>query len=160
MASSINQVDEDEHARGWYHAWRHTQYSWRGWGFDSRPRLYHPAGLRYRPGEQYFAVDGLGRKETGNTPYACTINPSSGKFERLCVQTRDSFCTLGNSTWDRTVIRSAAAPLFRLGTYPLKGIPPQKRHDMNSWTFEDWVSVSLRWTAASFGIIIVVSHVP
>src|SRR5438552_752773 len=103
MASSINQADEDEleplpeyianfdDARGWYHAWRYTQHSWRGWGFDSRPRLYHPARLRYRPGERYFAVDGLGRKETGNTPYACTINPSSGKFERLCVQTRDSF---------------------------------------------------------------------
>jgi hypothetical protein len=100
---------------GWYYAWTRTEYSWRGWSDDSRPvRLYYPASLQYNVQDDYNAIDGMGRQIPGNQPFACTINPSSGKFERLCVQTRDSFCTLDNSTWDRTVIRNTAPRLFRL----------------------------------------------
>jgi hypothetical protein len=149
--------------KGWIYAWIHTKYAWR-WREDnrqfmpSRPRLYYPAQLQYKPGETYFAVDGLGRQfRDGNRQFECTINPSSGKFERLCVQARDEFCTFGNSTWDRTVIRNTAPSPFRLATFPFKGIPLERRYTRSSWTSPDIISVTYRWILASLGIIILVS---
>jgi hypothetical protein len=143
---------------GWYHAWTRTEHSWRGWGDESRPvRLYYPASLQYNAQDGYNAIDGMGRQIPGDQPYACTINPSSGKFERLCVQTRDSFCTLENSTWDRTIIRNIAPRLFRLANFPLQAVPPAKRHQIKEWTREDWISVVIRWIPASLGIVILVS---
>jgi hypothetical protein len=130
---------------GWYHAWARTEHSWRGWGDESRPvRLYYPASLQYNAQDNYNAIDGLGRQIPGDQPYACTINPSSGKFERLCVQTRDSFCTLENSTWDRTIIRNTAPRLFRLANFPLQAIPPAKRNQIKAGFLHRWGS-SFSW---------------
>jgi len=130
------------------------------WGDESRPvRLYYPASLQYNSQDDYNAIDGMGRQIHGVQPYACTINPSSGKFERLCVQTRDSFCTLPNSTWDRTIIRNTAPRLFRLANFPLQVIPSGKRHQIHEWNRENWVSVAIRWIPASLGIAILVSFI-
>ncbi|KAF8851592.1 hypothetical protein BDZ45DRAFT_707817 [Acephala macrosclerotiorum] len=109
----------------------------------------------YNSQDNYNAIDGMGRQISGDQPYACTINPSSGKFERLCVQTRDSFCTLDNSTWDRTVIRNTAPRLFRLANFPLQAILPGRRHRIEEWTRADWISVVIRWIPASLGIVII-----
>jgi len=144
--------------RGWYHAWAKTEHSWRDWDDESKPvRLYCPASLQYNAQYDYIAIDGMGRQIPGDQPYACTINPSSGKFERLCVQTRDSFCTLDNSTWDRTVVRNTAPRLFRLANFPLQIIPSGKRYLVKEWTRENWISVAIRWIPASLGIVILVS---
>ncbi|KAF4637689.1 hypothetical protein G7Y89_g402 [Cudoniella acicularis] len=175
-SSSINEESVPDYIanfhdiRGWYYARTKTQFSWRSWGDESRPvRLYYPASLQYNThdnngaindmngaldGVGYYAIGGMGRQIRGDQPYACTINPSSGKFERLCVQTRDSFCTLDNSTWDRTVIRNTAPRLFRLANFPLQGIPLGKRYQIEEWTRKDWISVVVRWIPASLGIAI------
>jgi hypothetical protein len=150
-------IDNSNVARGWFHAWISTKPSWRAWRDETRPILYYPASLQYHARDDYVAVDGMGRQIAGNTPYACTVNPSSGKFERLTVQTRDSFCTLDNSTWDRTVIRNTAPRLFRLANFPLSAIPLSRRHQIQLWTRRDWVSVVTRWVLASFGVTIAVS---
>ena len=137
--------------RGWYYAWTRTKHSWRDWGDESRPvRLYYPASLQYNTQDDYNAIDGMGRQNPGDQPYACTINPSSGKFERLCVQTRDSFCALDNSTWDRTVIRNTAPRLFRLANFPLpshstwKEAPDRRmdprRLDIGRYTLDSCIS--------------------
>ncbi|PVH70359.1 hypothetical protein DL98DRAFT_504723 [Cadophora sp. DSE1049] len=96
----------------------------------------------------------MGRPITVKTPYSCTINPSSGKFEPLTVQTRDSFCRLNNSTWDRTIMRSAAPKLFRVANFALRGIHHEKRSRIELWTGTDWMSVVLRWIPAFLGIVI------
>jgi hypothetical protein len=149
---------------GWLHAWYSTEHSWRGWFGGIRPRLYYPAGLKYKGRDDFVAVDGMGRPWSKNTPYSsdihaysCTINPSSGKFERLTVQTRDSFCGLDNSTWDRTIIRNTAPKLFRLANFALGGIPVERRHQVELWTGADKRSVLIRWIPASLGIFVVVS---
>ena len=149
-------IDSSNFARGWFHAWTRTEHSWRAWR-EIRPRLYYPASLQYRAQDGYVAVDGMGRRITGNTPYACMINPSSGNFERLTVQTRDSFCTLKNSTWDRTIIRNTAPRLLRLASFPLSAIPLSRRDQIELWTRKERVSVVTRWVVASFGITILVS---
>jgi hypothetical protein len=150
-------IDNSNVVRGWFHAWTSTEHSWRDWGNETRPRLYYPASLQYNARDYYVAVDGMGRRIPGNTPYACTVNPSSGKFERLTVQTRDSFCTLNNSTWDRTIIRNAAPRLFHLVNFPLSAIPLRRSHRIQLWTGRDWVSVVARWIHASLGVYILVS---
>jgi len=150
-AASSNDV------RGWYHAWRSTEHSRRAWCDETRPRLYYPASLQYNARDDYVAVDGMRRIVSGNTPYACTVNPVTGKFERLTVQTRDSFCTLNNSTWDRTIIRNTAPRLFRLANLPFSAIPLERRDRMQLWTSRDYVSVVVRWVPASFGISVLVS---
>jgi hypothetical protein len=150
-------TDNSNDVRGWYHAWRNTEHSWRAWRDETRPRLYYPASLRYNERDNYVAVDGMGRLVSGNTPYACTVNPLSGKFERLTVQTRDSFCTLNNSTWDRTIIRNTTPRLFRLANFPLSAIPLRRRGRIQLWTGRDCVSVVVRWVPASLGISILVS---
>jgi hypothetical protein len=140
-------------ARGWNNAYIAGKYTWR-WGL--RPRLYYPASLQYKPGQEYFAVDGMGRRRKGTQPFECTINPVSGKFERLCVQTRDSFCQLQNSTWDRTIMRNSAPGMLRLSQFPFRGILLSKRHDPNKWDNNDRLSVALRWLPATLGITILV----
>jgi hypothetical protein len=144
--------------RGWYHAFASTDYTWRGLSNAKGPRLYYRAALKYvrRSEYAYVAVDGMGRKVRDNEPYPCTIDPASGKFLRLCVQTRDSFCSLPNSTWDRTVIRNVAPRLFRLATLPLKAVPIERRHDTTLWTTADWASVAGLWLLSSLGISILV----
>ena len=140
---------------GWYHASNggNGVFEWR---FSPRPRLYYPANFKYRDGEEYLAVDGMGRTTTSKRMYDCTINPTSGKFERLCVQTRDSICSLSNSSWDRTIIRNSAPRMLRLANFPFQGIHWAKRDDWNSWDAEDWWSVVWRWTPASLGLSIMV----
>lgn len=150
-------ITEFNDIRGWLHAWTNTEHSWRGLFGDIRPRLYYPASLQYKTRDDFVAVDGMGRLISQNTPYSCTINPSSGKFERLTVQTRDSFCRLDNSTWDRTIIRTAAPKLFRVANFALGGIPHERKHQLELWTGTDWMSVVIRWVPASFGILVLVS---
>jgi hypothetical protein len=152
-----NYVDNSNVTRGWFHAWNNTKPSWRAWRDETRPRLYYPASLQYHARDYYVAVDGMGRQKSGTMPYACTVNPASGKFERLTVQTRDSFCTLDNSTWDRTIIRNTAPRLFRLANFPLSAIPLNRRHKIHLWTGTDWVSVMVRWVPASLAVNISVS---
>jgi len=139
--------------RGWHHAYGDGKYTWR---WSSRPRLYYPASLQYKPGNEYFAVDGMGRRRKGEQRFECTINPTSGKFERLCVQTRDSFCELQNSTWDRTIMRNSAPRMLRLAEFTLRGIDWSKRHEPDKWDASDWWSVVWRWFPASLGISILV----
>lgn len=150
-------IDNFNDVRGWYYAWTSTEHSWRAWRDETRPRLYYPASLQYNARDDYVAVDGMGRRISGNTPYACTVNLLSGKFERLTVQARDSFCTLNNSTWDRTIIRNAGPRLFRLANFPLGGIPLGRRDRIQLWTGGDYVSVVARWVPASIGISYYVS---
>ena len=153
-----NYITDFDDMRGWFHAWRNSEYSWRAWGDDTRStRLYYPASLQYNGGDYFVTVDGLGRRKGGYTRFACTINPSSGKLEHLCVQTRDSLCRLNNSTWDRTVIRNTAPALFRLANFPLGAIPHGRRDQPGSWTSKEWTFVIIRWAAASLGIAIMVS---
>lgn len=150
-----NYITDFDDMRGWFHAWRYSEYSWRACGDDTRStRLYYPASLQYNGGDYFVAVDGLGRRKGGYTRFACTINPSSGKLERLCVQTRDSLCRLNNSTWDRTVIRNTAPTLFRLANFPLGAIPHGRRDQPGLWTSKEWTFVLIRWAAASLGIAI------
>ncbi|KIW99999.1 uncharacterized protein Z518_10927 [Rhinocladiella mackenziei CBS 650.93] len=152
-SAAISTAETD--CRGWVHAWADPECSWRGWSGESRPRVYYDAKLRYKDGDEYFAVDGLGRRITGRVPYECTINSASGKFQRLCVQTRDSYCKLPNSPWDRTCIRNAAPKLFRVARFALAGIPPERRNNIGSWTGQDWLSVAWRWVPASLGVTII-----
>lgn len=140
--------------RGWWHAYFYGTYAWRN---SHRPRLYYPAGYTYVTGQPYIAVDGMGRIKKGDTAYDCTINPSTGKFEPLCVQTTDSLCAVPNSTWDRTIIRNGAPRLFRLASFAFRGIPVARRHDLKMWTKYDWASVTSRWVPSSLGIFILVS---
>ncbi|RFU33032.1 hypothetical protein B7463_g3304, partial [Scytalidium lignicola] len=137
-------------AHGWYRAAvnRDRLPSWR-W---KRPRLYYPAKLQYNPVDKYAAVDGMGRTKDGTEMFECTLNPASGKFELLCVQTRDSFCTLENSTWDRTIIRNSAPRLLRLATFPFHGIHWSKRSKPKEWDGKDWQSFAWRWVLGSLGI--------
>jgi hypothetical protein len=152
-----NSIPEINDIKGWYHAWSNTEYSWRGFFPDTKPRLYYPASMLYNARGDFVAVDGMGRLISQNMPYSCTINPSSGKFEPLTVQTRDSFCRLNNSTWDRTIMRNAAPNLFRLANFALEGVPLERRLQVSLWTGTDWMSVVIRWIPASLGICILVS---
>ncbi|KAH9904158.1 hypothetical protein F4778DRAFT_780839 [Xylariomycetidae sp. FL2044] len=114
-------------ARGWWRAVIRDAGRYK-WGFRHRPVLYYPAELEYTPGPQYFAVDGLGRTTSdGNQMYECTISPETGKFERLCVQTRDSLCRLDNSTWDRTIIRNTSPVELRVSAFPMHGFSSHGR---------------------------------
>jgi hypothetical protein len=140
---------------GWFHAFFRAEYSWRG--SRPRPRLFFPAKQEYNPVDEYLAVDGLGRKWKGNIPFSCTINPKSGKFERLCVQTRDSICTLNNSTWERTIIRNSGPRIFRIANFPTRIIPPGRRHRIALWNQRDWELVLTRWIPSVLGIFILVS---
>lgn len=145
--------------RGWYHAFAGSNgpYEWRSWNEEpSRPRLYYAAGLQYRPREEYLAVDGMGRTQNGDQPFECTINAYTGKFERLCVQTRDSLCSLQNSTWDRTIMRRSAPRILRLALSTRYGIPKSKRWDVNKWDAGDWGSFAWRCIPAGLGAIILV----
>lgn len=145
-------------ARGWYHAYDAGTFTWRSWSDETtRPRLYYPASLQYRPGAEYFAVDGMGRRRKGKQLFECTINPTSGKFERLCVQTRDSFCQLKNSTWDRTIMRNSTPRMLHLAQFPFRGIYWSKRYSLDEWEASDWWSVFWRWLPATLGISILVS---
>jgi hypothetical protein len=144
--------------RGWYHAWANSEYIWRGLSNAEGPRLYYRAAWKYlrRPEYTYIAVDGMGRMVRDNEPYPCTIDPASGKFKRLCVQTRDSFCQLPNSTWDRTIIRNVAPRLFRLATLSVRVVPLERRHDTTLWTKKDWAAAAGVWFLSSLGISILV----
>ncbi|OAQ59325.2 3-hydroxyisobutyrate dehydrogenase protein [Pochonia chlamydosporia 170] len=146
-------------AKGWFNAWSGSngQWQWRPWGEEpSRPKLYYASALQYKAGFDYFAVDGMGRITTGNRPFECTIHPYTGKFEKLCVQTRDSFCNLANSTWDRTVLRQSGPGLLRLALFTRQGIHKSKRADPDKWDAGDWLSVMIRWIPASVGMSLLI----
>ena len=155
----FNQSFDD--ARGWFHAWLNENGAvWRSSSDgQKRPKLHFPSQHPYPRlnGYRYFAVDGMGREVSGDQPYECTIHPYTGKFERLCVQTLDSICTLPNSNWDRTIIRQAGPNLLLLALYPRQGINKAKRGKVASWDRQDWLSVLIRWIPASLAITILVS---
>jgi hypothetical protein len=151
----------EEDIKGWYHAWRNTACSWGDRDGGNRTWLQYRAVLCYKPDlpdQVCFAVDGLGRHKRPKAPFECTINPVSGKFERLCVQTKDSFCELGESTWDRTFIRNAAPYLCRIATLAFRGVPVKRRDSPESWNGADRVSILVRWVTSAFGISIIVSE--
>ena len=139
---------------GWFDAFFKHERSWRG--FSSRPRVFFCAKQAYNPGEEYLAIDGLGRKWRSTIPFSCAINPNSGKFERLCVQTRDSICNLSNSTWERTVVRNAGPRILRIALFPTRALPVGKRSDLHSWEWVDWAIVITRWIPSVLGIFILV----
>lgn len=147
-------VAEFDDVQGWLSAYydHSNPPAWR-W---SRPRLHYPASLEYKPGQEYFAVDGMGRRKKGSQRFECTINPFTGKLERLCVQAAGSLCALKNSTWDRTIVRSSPPRMLRLALFPTSAIHWTRRWKPEEWTAGDWLSVIWRYIPAGLGISIMV----
>lgn len=156
----VSFIDRFDDVRGWYSAWRDpvNVATWRSRDdAQRRPRLYYPAGHKYPSlSYEFFAVDGMGRALISSQPFECTIHPYTGKFERLCVQTRDSICRMRNSTWDRTPIRCSGPRLLLVALFPRQAIHKSKRWDVDKWDLRDWISVAARWIPASFGVLLLV----
>lgn len=145
-------------SRGWFSAFVEYFSAWYmsrefqenfstwNWSWTREPHLYCPAGQKYQQlDEEFTATDGMGRTFQSREPYECTLNPSTGEFERLCVQAVDTVCRQSNSTWDRTVIRNAAPKSVRLALLPFWRIPHHRRNDPESYTSDDWLQVAVWW---------------
>ncbi|KAI1773002.1 hypothetical protein F4818DRAFT_130584 [Hypoxylon cercidicola] len=144
--------NEFNDAKGWWHTFLNDMGNYK-LGFRHQVMLYYPASLEHPPGPIFFAEDGMGRKHTDkNQRFDYTINPSTGEFERLCIQARDSYRRLENSTWDRTIIRNAAPLSLRVSRFPYRGIPLHKIHRNEKWDGTDWLFVSLRWFLAGLAL--------
>lgn len=139
MSSSQPYAD----SRGWWSTFLGGSYSWRWY---DEPHLYQQARLQYKPlNHQFTASDGMGRVTRSDRPFECMVNPNTGEFERLCVQSVDSVRGLENSTWDRTIIRNVAPKSVRFALLPFRLIPQDRRNHPSQYTPGDWLSVALLW---------------
>ena len=131
--------------------------------FFGRPHLYFPPGLEYVPRQNVSSTDGLGRTNTYAKPYECTIDPVTGKFKTLYVQSTGPICDLSlttpNCTWKRTPIRNVTSVALRVATIPFRSVPAKTRYDRSKYTAEDWAVVVLMWIPAVLCYLVSVSRV-
>lgn len=134
-----------------FHGIRGREYSWRWY---QKPFLYYPAHVAYTPTlNEFVATDSLGRVTRSRWPFECTINPNTGKYERLCVQTTNPLCVLENSTWDRTVIRNVTPKFLRFAVLPLSMIPRERRTNFSNYTRREKFGVVVLWIVAVVGLM-------
>ncbi|KAK4247701.1 hypothetical protein C7999DRAFT_31894 [Corynascus novoguineensis] len=127
-------------------------YSWR---WFSRPRLYFPPGLEYKPWDDLGPVtfvDGRGREKTFDKPFDCYIDPFTGKIETLYVQAPYSICeasaTSPNATWNRTPIRNVSPMSLRIANLPFRFVTADRRANLALYTPKDWLIVFGMWIPA------------
>ena len=151
-------------AGGWFRAFFHLRIfggRWRLARQFQRPHMYLEPAHAEKKREEFTTVDGLGRIKHKNTsPFECTINPDSGKFEPLLVQAPKDICNMDNSTWRRTVIRNGSPIFLRVANLPYKFVDRSRRNNTGDYEILDWATVILMWPVAmaAFILYVICSH--